>query len=68
MGDSKLPNRQDMIADTKEELRRLTEEEGFPERHFHRFGKRQWPYNDDIAKLANEVRTLIKPFFRNFDA
>ncbi len=66
MGDSKLPNKQDMIADTKEELRRLTEEEGVPERHFHRFGKRQWPYNDDIAKLANEVRKLIKFVFSQF--
>ncbi len=44
-----------MHKDVSEECRRLVEEEGVPERHLHRFGKRQWPYNQEIARLAGEV-------------
>ncbi len=33
----------------------MVEEEGVPERHLHRFGKRQWPYNQEIARMAGEV-------------
>ncbi len=56
LGDRPLPAPAEMKEDTAREMRRLVDEMNIPEKHFHRFGRRQWPYNAEVARLSGEGR------------
>ena len=44
-----------MVADYNDELK-LTLSEGFPYRHFHKMGIKQWSYNNCLADIADIKR------------
>ncbi|XP_076056876.1 uncharacterized protein LOC143034552 isoform X2 [Oratosquilla oratoria] len=47
-----LPSRDEMEADTKEELENKLDR-GILPRHFHKMGEQQWIYNKELSEIAN---------------
>ena len=52
MEEVKLPRRQEMLEELREEERWRKEELGMPEKYFHKMGTLQWIYNREIAELG----------------
>ena len=51
-GELVLPSREDMLADTNEEMESKLKL-GIARKHFHKMGASQWDYNRTLCRLAN---------------